>query len=98
MDNDERYQGSRNRETWTLVLHINNDEGLYEMFRETVRTSDGAAILQDVEDRVRELLNPDEYRDTFGTDQPAALARMAFEVGSLWRVDWSEVVASLLED
>ena len=98
MDTDERYNGWANRETWALMLHINNDQGLHEMFRELVRIHPGDHARNAVQGQVTTLLNPDEYRDEFGTDQSAELARMAFEVGSLWRVDWSEVVAALLED
>lgn len=36
MSTDETYNGWTNRETWALMLHINNDEGLSESARENV--------------------------------------------------------------
>lgn len=98
MDDDERYQGSRNRETWTLLLWINNDEGLYRHFREHVRCEDADDAQEHIKSLATGLLNPDEYRDEHGNRQPEHLARASFEIGSLWRVDWSEVVADLMED
>lgn len=94
---DETYQGWANRETWALMLHINNDQGLYNEFRELVREDsevrEATGEMQDaVRERVEEVLYPEEWA------QSHELAMMAREVGSLWRVDWSEVVASLLED
>lgn len=93
---DETFNGWTNRETWALMLHVTNDQGLHELFREAAGEGAPPAI-----DRVRELaerlLDPDEYRETFGDEQSPDLRRMAHEVGSLWRVDWAEVVQSLTE-
>jgi len=100
---DERYSGWTNRETWALMLHINNDQGLSEEYRALVAYLDQSdAGPYEAEDNVRvrvtELLNPDEYEATFGTAHPIGVARMAHEVGSLWRVNWTEVVDALRED
>lgn len=99
---DETYNGWSNRETWALMLHINNDQGLSEEFREMVKHADAGSYgwrLRDiVRERVEGYLNPDEYREEFGADQSPALARMAYEVGSVWRVNWSEVVDALTEE
>ena len=96
MGDSETFNGWSNRETWALMLHVNNDEGLQEMFRE--RVTGGAADPQRAEQLARELLDPDEYRAEFGGEQSAELRQMAAEVGSLWRVNWAEVVEALLED
>lgn len=102
MGTDETYQGWTNRETWALMLHINNDEGLSEMFRQLVRMDGGAGQDWEREERVRDyataLLNPDEYREEYGEPQGVELRRMASEVGSLWRVNWQEVVEALTEE
>lgn len=98
MADDEKYNGWSNRETWALMLHINNDQGLYEEFRALVREDTGLDARDAVQVQVEGYLNPDEYRESYGTDQPAELARMAYEVGSVWRVNWREVVDALTEE
>lgn len=92
---DDTYQGWTNRETWALMLHVDNDQGLYTEFRELV--TDAADPEDTVRDRVEELFSRDYWAD-MGMDMPEALDRMRSEVGSLWRVNWQEVVAALLED
>src|SRR5690625_5741857 len=37
MTNDETYNGYSNRETWAFMLHLDNDQGLYEMSRDWAR-------------------------------------------------------------
>lgn len=100
MSNDERYNGWTNRETWALMLYINNDQGLYESALELVQrhAAEGDDVSGELSMWVTELLNPDEYQSLYGERQTEGLARMAFEIGSLWRINWTEVVASLLED
>jgi hypothetical protein len=41
------------------------------------------------------LLTRAGYVDTFGGPWPDALADIAAEVGSLWRIDWAEVAEAL---
>ena len=93
----EKFNGYANRETWALVMRLTNDEGLYESFRELLAEAEEGTQLEYVEECARELLDPDEYREAFAHEQGPELRRMAFEVGSLWRVDWSEVVEALTE-
>ena len=102
MSTDEKYNGWSNRETWALMLHINNDQGLYEEFRELAREygkeSPRPAVQDAVRQRVENLLDPDEFREQYDADQTPEVARMAYEVGSVWRVNWSEVVDALTEE
>lgn len=98
----EKYQGWANRETWALMLWINNDQGLYETFRDATRGLRGVKswIAEDtVKDLVEQYFTPDGWYEMTGdafANAPTYAA--AFEIGSLWRIDWAEVTAALLED
>lgn len=106
---DERYNGWTNRETWAVALYINNDQGWQESVFEALR---GVEITggngeynpasreagEIIKANVERLLDPDQYADEFGTDQPREVARIAHEIGSLWRVNWDELGASFLAD
>lgn len=95
---DETYNGYANRETWTLCLWIDNDEGLSSMFRELAGEGGEPWEVQDrIRDAVTTLLNPSDYRDAYGVEQPDGIRSMVFEVGSLWRIDWREVADNLTE-
>lgn len=96
----EGYNGWTNRETWCLMLWVNNDEGLLIDAQDTVRQArkhgnDPATCLQDWAET---LFTRSGYADTFGEPWPVALADIAAEIGSLWRVDWSEAADSIAED
>lgn len=100
MGTDEKFNGWANHETWALMLHINNDQGLHEEFRDLVREVDEDERRDAVKDRVETYLDKDEFEREFGVEVawPIGLRRMAEEVGSRWRIDWNEVVNALLED
>lgn len=96
----EQYQGWANCETWATVLHINNDQGLYSEFRDLARDEGWSSDYdrdKAIRERVTELLDLDYWTEG-GAAYPPAVAMMAREIGSLWRVDWAEVTAALLED
>lgn len=100
MTDSDEYQGWSNRETWALNLHLSNDHGLYDMVNEWAGEArrDASKLAEIAKDRLETLLDPGQYRDEFGGEQPDGLAMMAREVGSLWRVDWHEFAEAWLED
>lgn len=113
MTNTEKYNGWANRETWAFMLHLNNDHGLYEMAHEWAREALSAPALRhdDTEDvknymvgdyvirMARELwADHREHGMSFvqRADNPVVIWER--ETGSVWRVDATEVGASLRED
>lgn len=100
---DTDYNGWTNRETWAVMLHINNDEGLQESALDMAReyagedreTGDLAGALQAWVD---DLLSRDYWRDEYGCPMPEGIEMMRDDVGSLWRVNWRECADALLSD
>lgn len=90
MSNTEEYNGWTNRETWACHLHLSNDQGMYESCREATRES--------LEEYVCELLDPAYWRDSFGESMPREIELMKDDIGSLWRVNWDEIVEALEEE
>lgn len=97
---DETYEGWVNRETWAFNLHWANDRGLYEETLERAKEylsgnadADDYMLGEHVVGYWRDLL--DGY--DFGDPKPEGLAMFEREVGSWWRVDATEVGASVRE-
>lgn len=98
----ENYNGWTNRETWAVMLHINNDQWLLETAldyaRQEVAGHDsgeeinsyhlGQTIKNWIEDDLLTLENIAGNEDLF---------LMLTDIGSLFRVNWQEVADSLLE-
>lgn len=94
----ETCNGWANRETWSLMLWVNNDEGLGESAREAIRLESEPWRQADaLREWADELLTRAGYVDTFGGPWPDALADVACEVGSLDRVDWRECADRLAD-
>jgi hypothetical protein len=97
---DETYNGWSNRETWALVLHINNDQSLQEWALELTEQLIGyhgpKAPL--IGERI-----VDGFEDTLAeaAEEGSEQARWAFtvmgDVGSFWRIDPVEVGESFIE-
>lgn len=95
----EEYNGWTNRETWAFMLNVDNDEGLYHESRDLVsgEENDVFSAAQLLENWAETLLTRSGYESEFGADWPDALADMAAEIGSLWRIDWVECANAILE-
>ena len=97
---DETYNGWTNRETWAWNLLVSNDQCLEEHFVEVcvharrayVTTSNSVWPLTEhrvgdwLEDAFNELI--DDFQDNDGHESELVLRR---EIGSLWRINWSEI-------
>ena len=108
----ETYNGWTNRETWAVSLHLNNDEGLYydtarileASFLEDVdgSTREGwisgvSSAVESLSEWVEEILSFD-YWEEQGVPMPRGIQLMKSDVGSLWRVNWREIVEAELEE
>jgi hypothetical protein len=107
----ETYNGWTNRETWAVSLHLNNDEGLYydtarileEAFLEDLDrdTREGwisgvSSAVESLSEWVEEILSFDYWEENGG--MPRGIQLMKEDVGSLWRVNWREIVEAELEE
>jgi hypothetical protein len=107
----ETYNGWTNRETWAVSLHLNNDEGLYydlarileEAFLEDVdgSTREGwirgvMSAVDSLSEWVEEILSFGYWEENGG--MPRGIQLMKEDVGSLWRVNWREIVEAELEE
>lgn len=97
----EDYNGWTNRETWAVMLHINNDQWLLETALDYAKIALhqeekdgltsyvlGETIKNWIEDDLLTLENIAGNEDLF---------LMLTDIGSLFRVNWQEVADSLLE-
>ena len=98
----EEYNGWPNRETWALVLHINNVRGLQDWAHDltaelvaeygtTAFNRVGERIVDGLEEIVHDgLLNGSPVEAEHGL-------MILRDVGSFWRIDWAEVGESMIE-
>ena len=114
----ETYSGWTNRETWALMLWINNDEGLQSMAHDYVRegmtarqaSAPARAVYQSARDSAaydaslalqewtETVFTRSGYVDHFGDSWPDALADIAEDIGSLYRINYYECAESILAD
>jgi len=99
MGTEEKYNGWTNRETWALNLWLTNDEGLYNEVLKVLKEADkkdkkeGTKIIYKV-DALKEYIEDlrEEAEDNIN------LREMFKDVGSLWRVNWGEIVEGFEEE
>jgi hypothetical protein len=99
----DEYNGWTNRETWAVALWINNEQGWQEQVlemallyiegkREMDEEPQAYAFGEDVRENVESTL--DELLENGSTD---AYKNIREDMGSLWRVDWTEIGAHFLQ-
>ena len=102
----ETYSGWTNRETWALMLWINNDEGLQAWAREYVadyieRDSDDSRT-RSASDSLQQwteiAFTRSGYVEFAGDVWPDSLADIAEDIGSLYRINYYECAESILSD
>lgn len=86
----EEYNGWTNRETWAAHLWITNDQGTDLEARRVVRAIEGYRA----EDTLAEWLDD----MLFGEYPIADRDNWLRDIGSLWRINWREIVAALREE
>ena len=97
----EDYNGWTNRETWATMLHIDNDQGLYEMAREyakeEIENHDQGETINPyyLGERLKSWLENDllTYENVI---QSEGLWLMLTDIGSLYRVNWREIADYLI--
>ena len=99
---DQEYNGWTNRETWATALHINNDQALYEIAqgytREELEGHDKDEVINPyyLGEVLRSWIEDDLL--TFENMDNGALFSMLTDIGSLYRVNWSEIADSFLSE
>jgi hypothetical protein len=108
---DERYNGWVNRETWSLALWIDNDQGLYNEKEEKIdslidRTIDidedtKLAITAEFGEWLKEWIEElKEMRDQSNHSEckGSCLHSMFDDIGSDWRIDYFEIAENWISD
>ena len=108
----EEYNGWKNRETWAVKLHLDNDQELYNEYHELYKqvskeepTSEvlkpDEEILYNYSDQLKEwvsdMISPSYWRQCC-IDMPRWAELMNEDVGSLWRVNFDDVARSIVEE
>jgi hypothetical protein len=104
-DDPEQYNGWTNRETWAVALHINNDQGWQEQVHEAIRPKLSASFGTEhaeyhaglaIRENVEQMLDITDCGDDFSW--AASVLTVMTDIGSLWRVNWTELGSSFLSD
>ena len=89
----EEYEGWSNKETWALKLHFDNDQKFYNYIYEQLADFKKRKCNRiTFEDFIKGFAE-DIYHEFFYTDKaPESYKNLVQDVGSLWRVNWNELV------
>lgn len=82
---DDTYNGWVNRETWAVNLWLTNDEGLYRSVLSELGELPHSRYTNEREDSVRSFVE-------HIIEETDAGRMIGQDIGSLWRVVWSDVV------
>jgi len=100
----EEYNGWTNRETWAANLWIDNERGLYEAVQEEAeriaKTGISFAYVElahYLEETIEELLDMEEVLSA-PPAQRKELISMSKDIGSLYRVNWSEIAKNIMNE
>jgi hypothetical protein len=88
----ETYNGWTNRETWAVVLWIDNEQGWQDSVHDAIRESLHLSLEVDASfagEVVRE--NVEDTLDMLAENDLDTFRNVRDNFGSLWRVDWREV-------
>ena len=97
------YKGWHNRETWATMLHIDNDQGLYEIAMDYARTAleehqgdeDERDVIYCLEDTLQYWITEDLLtRENVAGNE--GLWMMLSDIGSLYRIDFGEMAENLI--
>lgn len=107
---NQEYNGWYNRETWATALHINNDQALQELAQDYALTalnehandssdkeSNISSAIYCLEDTLQNWICEDllTLENVTGNQ---ALFNMLTDIGSLYRVNWSEIADSFISE
>jgi hypothetical protein len=98
---EKTYNGWKNYETWTVMLHLDNDEETYTMVRERAEALDADAPRYELAMWLKEfaetLCGMGDESEEFGIPEPTLLA-MDMIRAALSEVDWDEMAAHVLSE
>lgn len=93
----DSFNGWTNRETWALMLYVEND-GLSEGLRDTLAEHEFRVDMDRAMcDWAESIWTRAGYVGMFGDEWPDVLADEASDIGSLYRVNWTECVNAIME-
>jgi len=103
MTDTEEYNGWTNRETWAAALHLDNNQGTYEMSHrwaaECARGDYGEFPAFQLADHLKAFFASSAISVTHYPEEASEWDRMMLsDVGSLWRVEWDEIARVILSE